>query len=311
MRRTQRARRALEYRLHSPPVALAYSGDGSPVRLPGMRVSVLPNSLYYSRPLALVACLAAPVRRPSHAHRSPRRIQGANHACSGLAERAVAFQFCSCHLSIPTRSKFRQLCSGQGSSAHQSETCRQLVGNWSVKVLRQLAWFPGIDDTYLVTLSLSPALARADWRGLPALQIRTIRNQGDVATGGAVAAETLVEAASASSPMRLLCEDVRRKSRESASSTPIQFRGQSVVIRCTLPLPLRAAYGAVPLGYVMATPGHFLLNRSFHVHHSRLTPAAPAALRCPWIGDEAAHARRLPAPEFERANTPRRQRHAK
>ena len=94
---------------------------------------------------------------------------------------------------------------------------------------------------------------------------------------------------------------------------PLQsnIRVHSVVTRCTLPLPLRAAFGAISLGYVMAAPGHFLLNRSFPVHQSKLTPAAPAALRCPWIGDEAAHARRLPAPEFERANTPRRQRRAK
>ena len=118
-------------------------------------------------------------------------------------------------------------------------------------------------------------------------------------------------AASATSPMRLVCEDVRRKSRESASTTSVQFRVNSVVTRCVLPLPRRAAYGAVPLGNGMATPGHFLLRRSFPVHHPRLTPAAPAALRCPWNGDEAAHARRLPAPEFELASTPRRPRHAR
>ena len=131
---------------------------------------------------------------------------------------------------------------------------------------------------------------------LPALQCRPRSRRGDVAAGGAVqAAEALGDAASASSPMWLLCEDVRRKFRESASSTSVQFRVKSVVIRCALPLPRRAAYGAVPLGNGMATPGHFLLNRSFPVHHSRLTPAAPAALRYPWIGDEAARSRKKAA----------------
>ena len=61
----------------------------------------------------------------------------------------------------------------------------------------------------------------------------------------AVAAEALVDAASAISPMWLICEDVRRKSRGSAPSTSVQFRVHSVVTRCALPLPLRAAFGAL------------------------------------------------------------------
>jgi len=64
-----------------------------------------------------------------------------------------------------------------------------------------------------------------------------------------------------------MLRSVRRNSHDSVSSTPVQFRVNSVVIRCALPLPRRAAYGAVPLRNVMATPGHFLLNRSFPVNN--------------------------------------------
>ena len=162
----------------------------------------------------------------------------------------------------------------------------------------------------LFGLALLPG--RLAWASGPAE--RTIRNQGDVAAGCAVAAEALVEAASAGSPMRLHAKMFGESPMIARRPWQIQFRVFSVVTRCALPPPLPRRCCELehpPLELSRRTPGHFLLNRSFPVHHPRLTPAAPAALRCPWNGDEAAHARRLPAPEFELASTPRRPRHAR